>query len=48
METSSDFEYELDEGSCLVRDECIESLVAEAPAVCLYCQFELMDGQEWD
>jgi hypothetical protein len=48
MEASSEFEYDLLEDSCLARDECIDSLISDAPADCIYCRLKLMDEEDWD
>ena len=48
METSQEFDHDLPEDSCLARDECVEPLVSEAPADCIYCRLKLMDEEDMD
>jgi hypothetical protein len=35
-----------DEDSCLARTDCIEELLSDAPAGCIYCRLGELD--EWD
>jgi hypothetical protein len=37
----------LDDASCLAREDCIQELIRDAPAGCLYCALaSLEDGED--
>ena len=39
------FEEEFSESSCFAREECIERLLVDLPADCLYCKLRDFDGE---
>jgi hypothetical protein len=46
MDAGEDLWADLDESSCLGLEECVESLIDEAPEGCLYCQLRGMEEDD--